>query len=359
VSTFQALYGRAPEVRARAPGRVNLIGEHTDYNGGSVLPLALRRETTVELARRSDDRVRVWSAGFGDIPREYRLGGEARTHDWLDYVQGVTWAARAEGHDIGGVDVRITSTVPAGSGLSSSAALEVSLLRALREAYHLPLDDLTLALVARRAEADFAGAPVGVMDQITASLGAVDAPLLLDTSSLAWSRIRLPTGAAVIAVDSGVRHHHAGGEYRTRRLECERAAAHLGVQHLCELSLDALPRVARLPAPLDRRARHVITENVRVRDFVAALSASDLKRCGELLAAAHASLRDDFEVSLPLLDALVEVALREPGVYGARLTGGGFGGSIVVLLRADEPAATAEAIAAGAEPLGLKATAVV
>jgi galactokinase len=223
----------------------------------------------------------------------------------------------------------------------------------------LPLDDLTVALVARRAEADFAGAPVGVMDQIAASLGTVDAALLLDTSSLAWSRIRLPTGSAVMAIDSGVRHHHAGGEYRTRRLECERAAAHLGVRQLCELSLDALPRVARLPAPLDRRARHVITENIRVRDFVAALTASDLKRCGELLEAAHASLRDDFEVSLPALDALVEVALRVPRVYGARLTGGGFGGSIVVLLSNDEPAATAEAIVARAEPLGLKATAVV
>jgi galactokinase len=254
--------------------------------------------------------------------------------------------------------MRIVSTVPAGSGLSSSAALEVAVLRALRAAYTLDLDDVGLALLARRAETDFVGAPVGVMDQMAASVGTSHAALLLDSATLTWSRVPLPAEAAVMAIDSGIRHRHAGGEYRTRRAECEQAAARLGVPRLCELSREALPRVAVLPPPLDRRARHVITENARVHEFVAALTAGKLEHCGRLLEASHASLRDDFEVSLPALDALVEVCRRQTGVYGARLTGGGFGGSLVVLLRAEAVKPAADAIVTDAvERLGLRAAA--
>ena len=359
MTTFGSLFGRPAEVEARAPGRVNLIGEHTDYNGGWVLPLPLARETTVQLARRADTRVRVWSAGFTDTPREYRLGSETRTGEWLDYIQGVTWALQRAGHALNGVDLRVTSTVPAGSGLSSSAALEVALLRGLRTAYGLHGDDVQLALLARCAETEFVGAPVGVMDQMVASVGVPDAALLLDTATLAWSHVPLPPGTSVLAIDSGLRHRHAGGEYRTRRQECELAAERLGVPRLCELSRDALGAVATLPPPLDRRARHVITENARVHDFVAALAARQLDECGRLLGASHASLRDDFEVSLPALDALADLCRREPGVHGARLTGGGFGGSVVVLLRADVVKPAAEAIVTAAvERLGLNAAAI-
>jgi galactokinase len=354
VTSFRSLFGRPAEVEARAPGRVNLIGEHTDYNGGWVLPLTLARDTAVDLAPRPDARVRVWSAGFTETPREYRLGAEAPAGDWLDYLQGVTWALRRAGHGVGGADMRIVSTVPAGSGLASSAALEVAVLRALRAAYTLDIDDVGLALLARRAETDFVGAPVGVMDQMAASVGAPHAALLLDSATLTWSHVPLPAGVAVMAVDSGIRHRHAGGEYRTRKTECEQAAARLGVPRLCELSRDALPLVATLPPPLDRRARHVITENARVHEFVAALTAGKLEHCGRLLEASHASLRDDFEISLPALDALVDVCRRQTGVYGARLTGGGFGGSLVVLLRAETVKPAADAIVTDAvERLGL------
>jgi galactokinase len=358
VSDFVTLYGREPAVEASAPGRVNLIGEHTDYNGGLVLPLAIARRTRVELDRRRDERVRAVSVGFAEAPREYRLGEETPGGGWLDYVQGVTATARAAGHPLAGVDLRIESTVPAGAGLSSSAALEVALLRALRRAFELPLDDVAVAQLAWRAETEFVGAPVGVMDQMAASLGAVDAAVLLDAATLAWSRVTLPSSVAVIPVDSGVRHRHAGGEYAMRRAECERAAAALGAARLCDVPLAALDRVASLPPPLDRRARHVLTENARVGDFVRALGGGDLARCGALLYASHASLRDDFEVSIPAIDTLVELARRQPAIYGARLTGGGFGGAIVVLARAADAKTAIDALVSDAQRAGVAALAI-
>jgi galactokinase len=344
---FTALFGRSPAARADAPGRVNLIGEHTDYNGGFVLPSALPQRTVVELARRSDDTVRVASADVagGAAPVEYRLGAEAPGRDWLDYVQGITAVLRADGCSLGGFECRIASRIPVGSGLASSAALEVALLRALRTAFDLALDDVALALAAQRAESDFVGARVGIMDQMAASLADERSALFLDTRSRAWERIPLPAGAALVVIDSGVAHRNVGGEYNARRAECERAATLLRVPALRDVASTRLDEVAALPEPLGRRARHVVTENARVLDAVAALRAGDVGRLGALLDASHASLRDDFAVSTPEVDLLAALARARPEVHGARLTGGGFGGAVVALARPADAAAVAGAIA--------------
>ncbi len=328
--TFEDLYGRPALVAAHAPGRVNLIGEHTDYNDGFVLPAALPLRTTVELALRQDRNVRVWSAEFADRePEAFALEDIMRAEDWTDYVRGMLWALDADG--LGGFDARVTSTVPLGSGLSSSAALLIAVARAVREAFHLQIADLQLAVLARKAETDFVGAPVGIMDQMACSLADESSALFIDTATLAYEHVALPETAALLVVDSGVRHSHVSGEYRTRRNECQRAAAALGVSTLRQVGEGDLRAIGSLPEPLNRRARHVVTENARVLATVAALRAGDLADAGRLFVASHASMRDDFEVSTPAVDALVEAARSIPGVYGARLTGGGFGGSIVAL----------------------------
>lgn len=343
---FAALFGHVPDIRASAPGRVNLIGEHTDYSGGFVLPTAIPQRTRVELARRSDGRVRAWSANVdpGAGMLEYVLGGERAGRGWLDYVQGVTHVTAAAGHGLSGFDVRVESAVPLGSGLSSSAALEVALLRGLRELYGLSLDDRTLALLAKRAENDFVGAPVGFMDQMASSLAEQGTALLLDTRSLDYERVPLPAGAELIVISSGVAHHHASGEYRTRRAELGRAAEDLHIRELRDATVDDLPRIARLSSPLDRRARHVVTENARVLAAVAALKAGRLEEAGALFSASHRSMRDDFDVSVPEIDLLVELADAESQVFGARLTGGGFGGSIVALAAAGSGASVARRV---------------
>jgi galactokinase len=345
VPSFHDLFGRGPDIAAEAPGRVNLIGEHTDYSGGFVLPAAIPFCTRVELARRQGRRVRLWSAQFaGRDPIEFEAGREQHQGDWADYVRGMTWSLASAG-PIGGFDARLESRVPVGGGLSSSAALEIAIGRALRGVFGLPLDDVQLAVAARRAETDFVGAPVGIMDQMACSLADVSSALFLDTRSLEHERVPIPSEASLIVIDSGVTHQHAGGEYRTRRDECARAAALLGIPELRDA--DDLSRIASLPAPLDRRARHVVTENARVLAAVAALRAGDLASVGLLFKQSHASMRDDFEVSVPAVDALVERAIHTDGIYGARLTGGGFGGAIVGLAQRDRARAAADEIADG------------
>jgi len=344
--TFADLFGRPALVTTEAPGRVNLIGEHTDYNGGFVLPLAIPQRTRVELAPRTDDIVRAWTANLPRETEEYRIGQETDGRGWLDYIQGITEAVRLAGHKLGGFDLRIESDVPLGGGLSSSAALEVALLRALREAFGLRIDDVELALLGQKAENDFVGAPVGVMDQMASSLADERRALFLDTRSLRYERVPLPAGVEMAVIDSGISHNNAGGAYRTRREQCEKAAELLGFPQLRDLEVQDLWRLASLPEPLDRRARHVITENARVRGAVSAMQEGDLERLGKLLNTAHDSLRDDFEVSLPEIDLLVDLARREDAVYGARLTGGGFGGAIVLLARTGQARSIAEKVVA-------------
>jgi galactokinase len=341
---FAQLFGKPPEDRADAPGRVNLIGEHTDYHDGFVLPTVLPQRTHVEVARGVGRRVRVWSANVSDAIVEYELGAEVPGRGWLDYVQGVTSTLTRRGIRLTGVDVRITSAVPVGAGVSSSAALEVSLLRALRSLFVLPLDDLDIARVGQGAEVDFVGAPVGIMDQMACSLAADHEALFLDTRSLVFERVPLPVSAGLIVIDSGVTHRHADGEYATRRRESFAAAEALGVTHLRDIASTATARFEMLPPLLARRARHIVTENDRVRRMVEALRDRDMGRAGSLLNASHASMRDDYEVSTADVDLLVAIGQSDSAVFGARLTGGGFGGAVVMLADAARAAEAAKAI---------------
>jgi galactokinase len=345
---FRSLYGGPAAVGAEAPGRVNLIGEHTDYNGGYVLPTTIPQRTFVEAAPGAGSKVRAWSASFPEeMPSEYVLGQEKRGGGWLDYAQAITWAVGERGIDLPGLDARIASDVPLGGGLSSSASFEVALLRALRKLFDLPFPDLEIAKLAHRAETGFVGAPVGVMDQMVWSLGSASSALFLDTRSLATESIPLPASIELGVLDSGIRHSHAGGEYRVRRAECEEAARLLGVASLRDLEGSPPSSWESLPEPLNRRVRHVVTENRRVLETVEALKREEAPRIGRLLAESHASLRDDFEVSIPELDTLVELAGAERAIFGARMTGGGFGGSIVMIGEAGQTLAAARTIARG------------
>jgi galactokinase len=357
---FVELFGAPPSLSAWAPGRVNLIGEHTDHQGGFVLPVAVVRGTRVQMRAREDERVRVYSAAHPDAGvRTYRLGTERRRQDWADHVRGVTAQVRAAGYAIGGFDALVTSDLPLGSGLASSAALDVAILRALRRTYDLALDDRTLARLARGAEAEMVGAPVGVMDQMACSLSDATHALFLDTRSLAWERIEIPPELEVVVIDSGIPHLSAESAYVRRREEAQQAAQELGVRQLRDLTIEDLPRIAALPEPFNRRARHIVTENARVLAFRAALLHEDADVMGALLMQSHRSLRDDFQVSLPEIDDLVDVCAATTGVLGARLTGGGFGGSIVVLAVASEAPAVASRVAiAYAARTGLTATAI-
>lgn len=348
VASFQDIFGAPPTRSASAPGRVNLMGEHTDYNDGFVLPTVIPQRTQVELRRRADQEVHAFSTALDQAPQRggfsvqrYFLGQEQRGRGWLDYVQGVTQALRQRGLQLTGFDLRVDSQVPLGSGLSSSAALEVSVLRALREEFQLALTDRELARIGQQAENDLVGAPVGILDQMASSLGAAGQALLLDTRTLEVERLPLPTSCTLVVIHSGVTHSHVHGDYRVRRSECEQAAAQLGVAKLRDVPFAELARTQALPAPLDRRARHVISENQRVHEAAAALRSGDSARLGELFYASHHSMQYDFEVSVPEIDLLVALGAGDPAILGARLTGGGFGGSVVMLARtgADRQAA--------------------
>ena len=341
---FATLFGGSPSCHASAPGRVNLIGEHTDYNDGFAMPTVVPLHTDVFLSARSGEDVRVVSAAQDGEVLEYRLGAEHPGRGWLDYVQGLTWTLRRAGYRRGGFDVLIDSDVPVGKGLSSSAALEVAVLRGLRSLFKLPLSDLEIALFAHAAETQFVGAPVGVMDQMVCSLGTPGCAFFLDAATRDYQDIRMPSDLSLSVVDSGIAHHHASGAYRVRRRECDEAARALKVPTLRQLTAADLPRIEKLPEPLNRRARHVVTENARVLAAVDALRNADLGTFGALLTASHASLRDDFEVSLAEIDCLVERAVADPQVLGARLTGGGFGGAVLIVRKPGAAPDTAERI---------------
>jgi galactokinase len=341
----------AVSFQASAPGRVNLIGEHTDYNLGFVLPTVIPQTCRTSCTLRKDRQISVTSTNMPGQPATYQLGREEKPRSgqpraWWHYIQGITWVLERNGQRTGGCDLRIESDIPLGSGLSSSAALSVSLLRVFQKAFGLDYDDLTLAKLARRSENEFIGAPVGILDPLACHLGRPDEALFIDTQSLEIERVGIPAGVELVVIHSGVAHEHAGGDYATRVRECQEACRALGVEHLRNCSVSDLPRINALPSPLSRRARHVITENQRVLDAVTALKTADLHRLGRLFDASHVSQRDDYQVSIPAIDQLVEIAQEHEAVLGARLTGGGFGGSIVALAKAGLGRQAAQEIAA-------------
>jgi galactokinase len=338
-SGFAKSYGRAPDVVWSAPGRVNLIGEHTDYNGGFVLPFALAERTAVAAARRGDDTITVTSASYGAGVAITGLGrvvpGQAA--GWPAYPLGVAWAI-ARDHSLPrlpGVDLFIDSEVPAGAGLSSSAALEMAVGGALADLWDLDLTAPELARLGQRAENEFVGAPTGIMDQYASLLGQPDAAVFLDCRSLETRIVPLrlgPAGLALVLADTGERHAHAAGGYAARRASCEKAARELGVPALRDVHTADLPRIEGvLDDETFRRVRHVVTEDARVEATVAALQAGAMKTVGRHLTASHRSMRDDYEITTPALDLAVEAALAA-GALGARMTGGGFGGSTITLI---------------------------
>jgi galactokinase len=297
------------------------------------MPCAIPQRTYVHLRARDDGRVVARSVECRDVTVEFMLGHEKKRDDWGDYVQGVIDALRRTGYTLAGFDLDVDSAVPIGSGLSSSAALEVALLRGVRELFGLSLSDVEIARIGQRAEVDFVGAPVGIMDQMASSLAGEHDALFLDTRTLQYEHVPLPATLDVAVVDSGIAHRNTGGGYVTRRRQSAEAARALGVRVLRDVDASFLPQLERLPDLLKRRARHVITENGRVVAACAALRAGELQRFGALLNMSHASLRDDYEVSVPDVDLLVELAQSDQRVFGARMTGGGFGGAIVIAAR--------------------------
>jgi galactokinase len=341
-AAFGGRYGRAPRL-FRAPGRVNLIGEHTDYNGGFVLPMAIERETLVAAAAREDRRVRVYSLGREEEAAfDLDRPGPTRRGLWLDYVEGVARALESRGHRLSGADLLIASDVPSGAGLSSSAALEVSVGLALVRVSGQEIDGVTLALAGQQAEHTYVGTMCGIMDQFVAALGRAGHALLIDCRHLEAAPVPLDTSeVAVVVCDTGVKHQLSTSEYNVRREECARGVALLGehlpgVSELRDVSVADFERHGRrLPEPIRRRCRHVITENERTLLAADALRGGDLAEFGRLMSASHASLRDDYEVSCRELDLLVGIAGTVPGVLGSRMTGGGFGGSTVSLVRRD------------------------
>lgn len=322
--------GQRRGVEASAPGRVNLIGEHTDYNDGFVLPMPIPQQTYVRLTRRDDLTVEL-SSRDDATPGSYTLGKEQRTGTWIDYVQGVTRALADRGFSLAGFTAEVHSDVPIGAGLSSSAALEVAMLRALRAAFELDVDDLTIARLGQIAEVDFVGAPTGIMDQMAASLGVQGSALFIDTRTLQTRTVAIPSDLELVVIASGITHAHGTGDYRQRRAQCESAAQALSVTSLRDVSRAQIEASPKLDALLKRRARHVVTENERVLRTLDAFAHGDRGAIRALFAASHASMRDDYEVSVPEVDLLVDLGMQNADVIGARLTGGGFGGSVVML----------------------------
>ncbi|GAQ62093.1 galactokinase [Streptomyces scabiei] len=349
---FEELYGAEPEGVWAAPGRVNLIGEHTDYNDGFVMPFALPHTTIAAVSRRTDGRLRLHSddieGGVVDLSLDALTPGADRA--WTAYPSGVVWALREAGHTaVTGADIHLTSTVPTGAGLSSSAALEVVVALALNDLYALGLKGWQLARLCQRAENVYVGAPTGIMDQTASACCESGHALFLDTRDLSQRQIPFDLaaeGMRLLVVDTQVKHSHSEGEYGKRRAGCEKGAALLGVDALRDVAYDELDAaLSRLgdEEEVRRLVRHVVTEDQRVERVVSLLESGETRAIGPVLVEGHASLRDDFRISCPELDLVVDTALGA-GALGARMTGGGFGGSAIVLVEESDADAVTKSV---------------
>jgi galactokinase len=338
LAAFDAHFGGQPDIVTRAPGRVNLIGEHTDYNEGFVLPAALGCETLIAARRRADSLISLCASDIDQSISQFDLDLAIlpdASAPWSNYVRGVAHVLQSGGVPLAGADIMIMGNVPQGAGLSSSASLEISAGLALAALGGRPdIDRTMLALAGQRAEHDFAGCNCGIMDQLVSAHGQAHHALLIDCRSLDVTPVAMPSDMAIMIVHSGISRGLVDGEYNLRRTQCDAAAAHYGAKALRDVSLEA---VAEKPSALDdvpfRRARHVVTENSRTLQAAKCLAMGDLEMLGRLMQASHCSMRDDFNITLPAIDQLVDLLAAEIGSRGgARMTGGGFGGAVVALM---------------------------
>ncbi|MBB1509033.1 galactokinase [Tessaracoccus sp. MC1756] len=344
---YRAAVGSEPEGLWFAPGRVNLIGEHTDYNDGFVLPFALDKKAVIAGGRRDDDELMMVSLELDD---EVRLRIEdlaPGTEGWSSYLAGVVWALREAGHAVGGANLVMSSDVPLGAGLSSSAAIECATVAVLTDLYGLDIEPIDRAKLARVAENAYVGAPTGLLDQAASTLCEAEHGLFLDCRTLETEQVPLPMaeqGYEMLVLDTKTPHSHVDGEYGTRRASCEQAAAILGVPALRDVT-DLDEAIQKLDDPtMVKRVRHVVTENERVLNAFELTRSADLAELAPLLDASHASMRDDYEMTVPTVDLAVDTA-KQAGALGARMTGGGFGGCIIALTKAGEADRIGQAIA--------------
>ncbi|MFO7660965.1 MAG: galactokinase [Chloroflexota bacterium] len=347
IRLFQERFQTYPSLVVRAPGRVNLIGEHTDYNDGFVLPMAINRAVWIALRPRADRLVILHSINFADstdIDLEDLRHTDA---GWREYIKGVAHILERHGHRLRGWEGVLAGDVPIGAGLSSSAALEMATARAFAAVSHLAWDAVTMAKAAQQAENEWVGMNCGIMDQMISAAGKRDHALLIDCRSLETRPVPLPSETAVVILDTATRRGLVDSAYNERRLQCEAAAAFFGVPALRDVGWNSFEsRAAELDAVTRRRARHVITENQRTLDAADAMQNGDATRVGKLMNASHASMRDDFEISRVEMDTMVALAQAHPACFGARMTGGGFGGAAVALVRQAVAEVFAESISA-------------
>ncbi|SEF75254.1 galactokinase [Vibrio hangzhouensis] len=336
-NSFEKVLGYTPTHFIQAPGRVNLIGEHTDYNDGFVLPCAINYQTVVAAAKRDDNIVRVVSVDYQDATDEFDLAEEIAFQDnkmWANYIRGVVKFLMARGYQIGGADISVSGNVPQGAGLSSSAALEVVIGQTFKALYDLNISQAEIALNGQQAENEFVGCNCGIMDQLISAEGQENHALLIDCRSLETQPVSMPEDMAVVIINSNKKRGLVDSEYNTRREQCEEAARIFGVKALRDVTIDQFnARANELDEMVAKRARHVITENDRTVEAAKALSNGDMKRMGELMAQSHASMRDDFEITVKEIDTIVDIVKAVIGEQGGvRMTGGGFGGCVVSLV---------------------------
>jgi galactokinase len=334
-ASFSARFGHAPDLVVRAPGRVNLIGEHTDYNDGFVLPCAIGPATMVAISKRHDNNVEVIAADFGDAGDHFSLELPLQRNieqPWADYVRGTICTLQNAEYALSGAKIAIAGNLPKGAGLSSSASLAVAVGKANLALADIDIDNTRLAQIAQRAECDFVGTKCGIMDQLISAQGKAGHALLIDCRSLGLTDVPVPDDVAIMIVHSGVTRGLVEGHYNARRRQCEAVATKMGVAALRDATLDML-EAAGLDPVTKARARHVITENQRTLDAADALAKSDLATLGMLMAQSHTSMRDDFEITVPPIDALMTMLQKAIGTQGgARMTGGGFGGACVAVM---------------------------
>ena len=348
-TTFRQSFGYPATLTVKAPGRVNLIGEHTDYNDGFVLPCAIDYETVVSCAKRDDRQIKVIAVDCDGQQDIFSLDEPILAHDsqqWSNYIRGVIKHLQKRDANFGGADLVVSGNVPQGAGLSSSASLEVAIGKAIQALYHLTVDNVALALNGQEAENQFVGCNCGIMDQLISALGKANHALLIDCRTLGTRAVPMPANVAVVIINSNVKRGLVDSEYNARREQCETGARFFAVDKLRDVEMDQFLAVEqKLDPVVAKRVRHVLSENARTLAAANALAEGDLTKMGVLMAESHASMRDDFEITVPPIDTLVEIVKEEIGTEGGvRMTGGGFGGCVVALLPTDRVAGVRAAV---------------